>query len=131
IQPGRPRPLANRWIRGMIRECDPVTNPDAHPDVAVLEPGQPCSGVEIIEPREVPLGGIRAMTVYRTLPSRQRSFVGSWCFLDHYGPDDVASTGGMTVPRHPHTGLATVSWLFSGSIDHLDSGGHAAKVVPS
>lgn len=70
------------------------------------------------------------MPVFRTLPSKQRSFVGAWCFLDHYGPDDVAQTGGMVVPRHPHTGLATVSWLFEGRIDHIDSGGNAAAVVP-
>ncbi|MCI9890153.1 pirin family protein [Micrococcales bacterium 31B] len=87
-------------------------------------------GVEVMEPREVPLGGPRAMTVRRTLPQRDRPFVGAWCFLDHYGPDDVAASGGMRVPRHPHTGLATVSWLFSGTIDHLDSAGNAATVRP-
>lgn len=70
------------------------------------------------------------MTVRRTLPSRERSLIGAWCFLDHYGPDDVASTGGMAVPRHPHTGLATVSWLFTGEVDHLDSAGNAARVLP-
>ena len=107
-----------------------MTNPEKNPGVALLEPGEPCTGVEILTPREVPLGGPRAMPVFRTLPSKQRSFVGSWCFLDHYGPDDVAETGGMVVPRHPHTGLATVSWLFEGAIDHLDSGGNAALVVP-
>ena len=42
---------------------------------------------EILTPREVPLGGLRAMTVRRTLPQRQRSLIGAWCFLDHYGPD--------------------------------------------
>ncbi|MGO1235474.1 pirin family protein [Microbacterium gubbeenense] len=103
---------------------------ERNPDVAVLEPGEPCSDVEVLTPRDVPLGGPRAMPVARTLPQRKRSLVGSWCFLDHYGPDDVSVTGGMSVPRHPHTGLATVSWLFSGEIDHLDSGGNAARVVP-
>lgn len=107
-----------------------MTNPEPGPHLAVLEPGQSCVGVELLPPREVPLGGPRAMTVYRTLPSKARSFVGAWCFLDHYGPDDIARTGGMAVPRHPHTGLATVSWLFQGAIDHLDSGGHAAQVAP-
>lgn len=107
-----------------------MTNLDTRPDVEVLEPGQPCTAIEILTPRPVPLGGQRAMTVHRTLPQRQRSLVGAWCFLDHYGPDDVSATGGMQVPRHPHTGLATVSWLFSGRIEHLDSGGNAASVVP-
>ncbi|SDH67177.1 pirin family protein [Pseudonocardia oroxyli] len=107
-----------------------MTNLEERPAVEVLGRGRPCTAVEVLEPRPVPLGGVRGTTVHRTLPQRQRSLVGAWCFLDHYGPDDVAVTGGMTVPRHPHTGLATVSWLFSGRIAHLDSGGNAAEVVP-
>jgi redox-sensitive bicupin YhaK (pirin superfamily) len=70
------------------------------------------------------------MTVRRTLPHRDRSFVGAWCFVDHYGPDEVAFTGGMDVPPHPHTGLQTVSWLFEGEIEHRDSGGVLAMVRP-
>lgn len=86
--------------------------------------------VEIITSRAVPLGGPRAMQVRRTLPQRARSLVGAWCFIDHYGPDDVTRTGGMDVPPHPHTGLATVSWLFTGEIEHRDSGGVHALVRP-
>ena len=86
--------------------------------------------VQVLTPRDVPLGGIRAMTVRRTLPQRARSFIGAWCFLDHYGPDDVAVTGGMRVPPHPHTGLQTVSWLFSGEVEHRDSLGTHAFVRP-
>ena len=37
--------------------------------------------------------------------------VGAWCFVDHFGPDDVAQRPGMEVPPHPHTGLQTVTWL--------------------
>ncbi|MDR7330044.1 pirin family protein [Corynebacterium guangdongense] len=86
--------------------------------------------VEIITAREVPLGGPRAMTVYRTLPQKQRSLIGAWCFADHYGPDDVSATGGMDVAVHPHTGLQTVSWLFEGEVTHHDSGNHHAVVLP-
>lgn len=107
-----------------------MTNLESRPSISELQPGQPCTAVEVLEPRAVPLGGLRAMTVHRTLPQRQRSLVGSWCFLDHYGPDDVSETGGMNVARHPHTGLATVSWIFTGQVDHLDSGGNAAAVLP-
>ena len=87
-------------------------------------------GLTVLEPREVPLGGPRAMTVRRTIPHRDRSFVGAWCFVDHYGPDDVAQTGGMDVAPHPHTGLQTVSWLFEGEIEHRDSAGFHAMVRP-
>lgn len=86
--------------------------------------------VQLLPPRMVPLGGPRGMTVRRTLPQRKRSLVGAWCFLDSYGPDDVSGANGMNVARHPHTGLATVSWLYTGQIDHLDSAGNSATVRP-
>ncbi len=91
---------------------------------------EPRTPVEIITPREVPLGGPRAMTVRRSLPQKARSLIGAWCFVDHYGPDDVDETGGMVVPPHPHTGLQTVSWLFAGEVEHRDSGGVHAMVRP-
>ncbi|MFF3905833.1 pirin family protein [Streptomyces sp. NPDC001848] len=87
-------------------------------------------GVDVLTPRDVPLGGPRAMTVRRTLPQRARTLIGAWCFADHYGPDDVSETGGMDVAPHPHTGLQTVSWLFSGEIEHRDSLGSHAFVRP-
>ncbi|PJN21427.1 pirin family protein [Kitasatospora sp. CB02891] len=86
--------------------------------------------VRVLPPRDVPLGGPRAMTVRRTLPQRERTLIGAWCFIDHYGPDDVATTGGMDVAPHPHIGLQTVSWLFSGEIEHRDSLGVHAFVRP-
>jgi len=70
------------------------------------------------------------MNVRRTLPQRQRTLIGAWCFVDHYGPDPVDPETGMVVPPHPHTGLQTVSWLFSGEIEHRDSAGHHAFVRP-
>lgn len=91
----------------------------------------PSSGIEILEPRDVPLGGPRAMRVRRTLPQRQRSLIGAWCFADHYGPDDVRGGPGMNVPPHPHTGLQTVSWLFAGEIEHRDSNDVHAMVHPA
>lgn len=111
-----------------------MTNLDPHPDERELAPAPPhCpdgARVEIITSREVPLGGPRAMTVRRTLPQRQRSLIGAWCFVDHYGPDDVSATGGMDVAPHPHTGLQTVTWLFEGNVTHHDSGGNHAVVLP-
>ena len=97
--------------------------------------------MDVLAPRDVPLGGLRAMTVRRTLPQRGRTLIGAWCFVDHYGPDELdgahgldggsgAAGEGMVVPPHPHTGLQTVSWLFSGEIEHRDSAGHHATVRP-
>src|SRR5271154_6479202 len=81
---------------------------------------------EVLHPREVALGGPRAVRVQRTLPQRQRSLIGAWCFVDHYGPVFAS----MDVPPHPHTGLQTASWLFSGGVEHRDSAGVRALVRP-
>lgn len=86
--------------------------------------------VEVLGARQVPLGGARAIEVRRTLPQRARSTIGAWCFADHYGPVDVSQGSGMDVPPHPHIGLQTVSWLFSGEIEHRDSVGSLALVRP-
>ena len=86
--------------------------------------------VEVLRPREVPLGGPRAIRVRRTLPQQQRSLIGAWCFADHYGPHDIRRSGGMDVPPHPHTGLQTISWLFSGEVEHRDSAGVHAIIRP-
>lgn len=83
-----------------------------------------------MKPRDVPLGGLRAMTVRRTLPNRERITIGAWCFLDHFGPDLVHETGGMSVAPHPHTGLQTVSWLFAGEVEHRDSVGSHQIITP-
>ena len=107
-----------------------MSNQEVDPGEVVCGEGEAPNGVEILEPREVPLGGPRAMTVRRTLPQRHRSLIGAWCFVDHYGPDEVASSGGMSVAPHPHTGLQTVSWLFAGEIEHRDSAGNQAMVRP-
>lgn len=100
------------------------------PEAVTCQAGDACDGVVVLEPRDVPLGGLRSMDVRRTLPQRSRSLIGPWCFLDHYGPDLVSASGGMNVPRHPHTGLQTVSWLFTGEVEHRDSAGHHAIVKP-
>ncbi len=106
-----------------------MTNLDVDPEEIVCEADSRVDA-ELLTPRDVPLGGQRAMTVRRTMPQRQRSLIGAWCFLDHYGPDRVSSSGGMRVARHPHTGLATVSLLFTGVISHRDSVGTEALVRP-
>jgi quercetin 2,3-dioxygenase len=82
----------------------------------------------LLTARRVPLG--KTTEVARALPDRQIRMIGAWCFLDHYGPEDVSGSPGMQVWAHPHTGLQTVSWLFDGEIEHRDSLGSQAMVRP-
>jgi len=107
-----------------------MSNQERDPGELVCEGADGGESIEILTPRDVPLGGPRAMRVRRTLPQRHRSLIGAWCFLDHYGPDPVSDSGGMSVAPHPHTGLQTVSWLFTGEIEHRDSAGNYAMVRP-
>lgn len=71
----------------------------------------------VLEPREVPLGGVRGMNVLRALPHRNLPTIGAWCFLDRFGPADTR----MRVEPHPHIGLQTVTWPLVGEIRHRDS----------
>lgn len=80
----------------------------------------------ILAPREVPLIGSDGMRVHRLLPRRKVSLIGGWCFLDHFGPADAQ----MRVAGHPHTGLQTVTWLFSGEVRHRDALGTDIVVRP-
>lgn len=65
----------------------------------------------------MPLGGVRAMEVHRSLPQRELPLVGAWCFLDRFGPQ-VAR---MRVEPHPHIGLQTVTWPYQGDVRHRDT----------
>ncbi|KAB1862527.1 pirin family protein [Microbacterium algeriense] len=78
----------------------------------------------ILEPREVPLGGVRGMNVLRALPHRNLPTIGAWCFLDRFGPADTR----MRVEPHPHIGLQTVTWPLVGEIRHRDSLGSDADL---
>ena len=79
-----------------------------------------------LEPREVPLGGLRGLTVHRTLPRRGFPTVGAWCFVDHFGP----TIEPMEVLPHPHIGLQAVTWPLAGEIRHRDSLGSDVVLRP-
>jgi redox-sensitive bicupin YhaK (pirin superfamily) len=68
--------------------------------------------------------------VRRAIPSRARSMVGPFIFVDQFGPAQLDLGAGMDVRPHPHIDLATVTWLFEGAIDHRDSLGSCATIRP-
>ncbi|KQR82824.1 pirin [Arthrobacter sp. Leaf337] len=109
-----------------------MTNLEVSPKEELCPAGQPGGSagtgpcLQLWPAREVPLGGVRAMNVFRTLPQRGLPTVGAWCFLDSFGPDRVA----MSVLPHPHTGLQTVTWPLAGNIRHRDSVGSDVIVRP-
>jgi redox-sensitive bicupin YhaK (pirin superfamily) len=84
----------------------------------------------LIIPRQADLG--HGLTVQRVLPNIARRMVGPFVFLDHAGP--VVFPEGRAhesdVRPHPHIGLSTVSYLFSGAVTHRDSLGVEQVIVP-
>ncbi|HEU4819626.1 MAG TPA: pirin family protein [Qipengyuania sp.] len=68
--------------------------------------------------------------VRRAIPSRERTMVGPFIFVDQFGPAQLDIGAGMDVRPHPHINLATVTWLFEGAIDHRDSLGSYATIRP-
>ncbi len=83
----------------------------------------------VIEQRRKSLGGFE---VGRVLPFAKRRMVGPFVFFDHMGPVDLAPGIPRTVDvrPHPHIGLSTVTYLFSGEIVHRDSVGSEESIRP-
>ncbi|MEU6118328.1 pirin family protein [Streptomyces sp. NPDC047117] len=106
-----------------------MSNLDLKPAASLCGGGGRTGPVRDVQPgKQVPLG--ESTLVRRLLPNLGRRMVGAWCFVDHYGPDDIAGEPGMQVPPHPHMGLQTVSWLREGEVLHRDSLGSLQTVRP-
>jgi redox-sensitive bicupin YhaK (pirin superfamily) len=83
--------------------------------------------LQVIPARQRDLGGF---VVRRVLPFESRQMVGPFIFFDHMGPTNFALGQGIDVRPHPHIALATVTYLFSGSLEHRDSLGTVRVIRP-
>ncbi|MFC4352003.1 pirin family protein [Fodinicurvata halophila] len=97
-----------------------------------LTPGCPEeTGSEAIEtlivPRARDLGGFE---VRRVLPAPRRRMVGPFIFFDQMGPAQFLTGQGIDVRPHPHIGLGTVTYLYSGDLHHRDSLGTDQIIRP-
>lgn len=70
--------------------------------------------------------------VKRILPYRLHRMIGPFSFMDHGGPLSMPAgpVSTLDVLPHPHIGLSTVSYLFSGNVTHRDSLGVEQVVKP-
>lgn len=84
----------------------------------------------VIESRQAEI--IPGFAVKRILPFQLRRMVGPFIFMDHAGPISfpTAFTTNLDVLPHPHIGLSTVSYLFSGNVTHRDSLGVEQLIKP-
>jgi len=81
----------------------------------------------IIAPRVHDLGGFQ---VRRAVPTLQARSVGPFVFVDHMGPALFEPGRGIDVRPHPHIGLATVTFLWAGAIEHRDTLGCQQVIRP-
>ncbi len=83
----------------------------------------------VIDQHRKDLGGFE---VGRVLPAPRQRMVGPFVFFDHMGPSAFAPgfARSVDVRPHPHIGLATVSYLFQGSMTHRDSVGVTQEILP-
>lgn len=81
----------------------------------------------VISGRERDIGGF---AVRRLLPHATQRMVGPFIFFDHMGPAEFEPGHGMDVRPHPHINLATVTYLFEGTIQHKDSLGNDLPIEP-
>jgi redox-sensitive bicupin YhaK (pirin superfamily) len=88
---------------------------------------RPMGILQLVDARQRDLGGF---VVRRVLPAEGRQMVGPFIFFDHLGPTQFESGQGIDVRPHPHIALATVTYLFSGSLEHRDSLGNVREIRP-
>ncbi len=83
----------------------------------------------VIDSRRRDLGGFE---VGRVLPFAKHRTVGPFVFFDHMGPVDMPAgiPRSTDVRPHPHIGLSTVTYLFSGEMRHQDSVGSDQQIRP-
>lgn len=73
---------------------------------------------------------IGGLSVKRILPNHEKRMIGPFIFFDQMGPNDFPPGQGINVRPHPHIGLSTLTYLFSGSILHRDSLGNNLEIHP-
>jgi quercetin 2,3-dioxygenase len=87
-------------------------------------------GISAIEVREGRTANIGPLEIVRVLPTKNRRTIGPWCFVDLMQADHVDRPPPLEIGPHPHIGLATVTWLFTGTVLHSDSLGTEQLIRP-
>nr|WP_241774403.1 pirin family protein [Flavobacterium sp. Root935] len=68
------------------------------------------------------------LVINRMLPNHYADKVGPFVFLDYVAPaiKETISKNGMGA--HPHRGIATLSYILQGQVEHFDSAGNTATI---
>ncbi|KGO88456.1 Pirin-like protein [Flavobacterium rivuli WB 3.3-2 = DSM 21788] len=68
------------------------------------------------------------ITIYRMLANRYADKVGPFVFLDHIAPKVNEGLKNSGTGAHPHRGIATLTYVIDGEVEHFDSRGNHQRV---
>lgn len=71
---------------------------------------------------------VGSLSIQRILPNRYANKVGPFVFLDYVAPviKDTRTHNG--IGAHPHRGIATLTYILQGEVEHFDSAGNEAII---
>jgi redox-sensitive bicupin YhaK (pirin superfamily) len=68
------------------------------------------------------------LTIQRMLPNRYAAKVGPFVFLDYVAPAVKETINKNGMGAHPHRGIATLTYILQGEVEHFDSAGHTVQI---
>ncbi len=68
------------------------------------------------------------LTINRVLPNHYTKKVGPFVFLDYVAPAIKTSVTKNGMGAHPHRGIATLTYILQGEVEHFDSDGNTGKI---
>jgi redox-sensitive bicupin YhaK (pirin superfamily) len=72
--------------------------------------------------------GISPLNIQRIFPNKYVDAVGSFVFLDYVAPIIKKTVDKKGMGAHPHRGIATLSYILQGEVEHFDSAGNTGKI---
>ncbi len=74
------------------------------------------------------VANLGSLSINRMLPNRYANKVGPFVFLDYVAPavKEIINKNGMGA--HPHRGIATLTYILQGEVEHFDSAGNTGKI---
>jgi redox-sensitive bicupin YhaK (pirin superfamily) len=68
------------------------------------------------------------LTIQRMLPNRYADKVGPFVFLDYVAPAIKETINKNGMGAHPHRGIATLTYILQGEVEHFDSAGNTGEI---
>lgn len=68
------------------------------------------------------------LSIQRMLPNRYASQIGPFVFLDYVLPTAKETISTRGPGAHPHRGIATLTYILRGELEHFDSAGNEAEI---